>query len=74
MTDRHLHPLIQADGCSIEQCDCGLLHVTFGALTIRLQPEVAGALAHLLQRAVSLTAPSAMRSALRSPCRDGGPS
>lgn len=26
--------------CSIEQCECGTLHVTLGALTIRVTPDV----------------------------------
>ena len=27
--------------CSIEECSCGVLHVTFGPVTIRIQPEIA---------------------------------
>ena len=27
--------------CSIEECSCGVLHATFGPVTIRVQPEIA---------------------------------
>lgn len=30
----------QGPYCSIEECSCGVLHVTLGVLTIRLQSEV----------------------------------
>ena len=36
----HRELIAQGPFCSIEQCMCGTLHVTIGALTIRLAPEV----------------------------------
>lgn len=28
-----------SDICRVEQCDCGSVHVSLGALTVRLEPE-----------------------------------
>lgn len=33
-------PLARGPMCSIEECSCGVLHVTLGALTIRLAPDL----------------------------------
>jgi hypothetical protein len=49
----HTHPLANLGPCSIEQCACGVLHVTVGAVTVRLQPETARALATVLDRALA---------------------
>jgi hypothetical protein len=46
---RHLASL---GPCTIELCDCGVLHVTVGAVTMRLQPETARALVTVLDRAL----------------------
>lgn len=32
--------LAQGDFCTIEQCVCGTIHVTIGALTFRVVPEL----------------------------------
>jgi hypothetical protein len=32
--------LAQCPVCTVEECACGVLHVTLGVLTIRLQTEV----------------------------------
>ncbi len=36
----------------VEECTCGILHVTIGALTVRLQVEVVASLAETLTEAV----------------------
>jgi hypothetical protein len=36
----HRELIAQGPFCSIEECTCGTLHVTFGALTIRVSPGV----------------------------------
>lgn len=57
MIDRHQRtPVANFGPCTIEQCDCGVLHVTVGMMTMRLQPETAGALCLALQRALASTA------------------
>lgn len=57
MNDRHRRtPIANFGPCTIEQCDCGVLHVTVGMVTMRLQPETAGALCCALQRALATTA------------------
>lgn len=40
----------------IEQCDCGMLHLTVGALTLRLTPALIQQLTHLLGGASAMTA------------------
>jgi hypothetical protein len=56
MNDRHRRtPVANLGPCTIEQCDCGVLHVTVGMITMRLQPETAGALCSALQRALAST-------------------
>ena len=54
----HEHPrlaLVPDGPCQVEQCDCGVLHVTLGMLTLRLQPSTAHVLASALQRALAIT-------------------
>jgi hypothetical protein len=45
-----LEALAQTDGCRIDRCDCGWIHVTVGTVTVRIRPsqctELAAALAH----------------------------
>ncbi len=56
MNERHRpHPLAQSGPCTIEACDCGVLHVTVGMLTMRLQPTTARALAEALGHALAIT-------------------
>jgi hypothetical protein len=49
----HTQPLASLGPCTVEQCACGVLHVTVGAVTVRLQPETARALATVLDRALA---------------------
>ncbi len=35
----------------VEECSCGILHVTIGALTLRLQPDCVASLAETLTEA-----------------------
>lgn len=45
--------------CQVEQCGCGTLHVSLGAVTLRLAPEVVADAAETLSRAMStLSAPA----------------
>ena len=55
MNDGHRHALASNGPCSIESCDCGVLHVTVGMITMRLQPTTARALADTLLRALAIT-------------------
>jgi hypothetical protein len=48
----HTQPLASLGPCNVEQCACGVLHVTVGAVTVRLQPETARVLATVLDRAL----------------------
>ncbi|HWB77945.1 MAG TPA: hypothetical protein VG755_23435 [Nannocystaceae bacterium] len=53
MNDSHpRHRVASLGPCSIEQCDCGVLHITVGAITMRLQHETARALSIALDRAL----------------------
>ena len=56
MPDHDRHAIAHSGPCQIEQCDCGVLHVTVGMATLRLQPTTARALADALARALALTA------------------
>ena len=57
----HTHPLASLGPCSVEQCACGVLHVTVGAVTVRLQPETARALATVLDRALTVREPAVLQ-------------
>ncbi len=39
--------------CAVEECSCGVLHVTFGVLTIRLQREVVASIWETLGEALA---------------------
>lgn len=43
--------------CSVEECSCGILHVTLGVLTIRLQREVVASIWETLGESLARLAP-----------------
>lgn len=56
MNERHRSHAVASSGpCTIESCDCGVLHVTVGMITMRLQPTTARALAEALGTALAIT-------------------
>lgn len=58
--------------CTVEECSCGILHVTLGVFTVRLQPEVVMSVWQTLGEALarlSNDAPERPRSPARSPER-----
>jgi hypothetical protein len=48
------HRVADVGPCVIEQCDCGVLHVTVGMMTMRLHGDTARALSIALDRALRL--------------------
>lgn len=52
--DRGCHRRLLAHGesCRVEQCSCGTLHVSVGALTLRLEPAVVADTSITLERAL----------------------
>lgn len=42
--------------CSVEECGCGVLHLSLGALTIRLQTEVVASVYQTLGEALARVA------------------
>lgn len=47
--------IAQGPVCTVEECSCGVLHVTLGALTIRLQREAVGSIFETLGEALGVT-------------------
>ena len=45
------HALAAGDCCRVDRCDHGTVHVTLGAMTLRLSPEQLADLAATLERA-----------------------
>ena len=48
-------PLVEGPVCRIDRCGCGTMHLTIGALTLRLKPSAARELADALASAVDLS-------------------
>ncbi|HEX7666108.1 MAG TPA: hypothetical protein VF407_16385 [Polyangiaceae bacterium] len=46
--------IAQGQVCQVEECSCGVLHVTVGALTLRLAPEVVASLRDTLDDALDV--------------------
>ena len=44
--------LAEGPFCTVEACDCGTLHVSIGAITLRLAPEVAASIQATLREAL----------------------
>lgn len=44
----HRRPLSSGDFCSVEMCDCGALHLSIGAVTLRLAPDSLPAIAEVI--------------------------
>lgn len=59
MEDCLPHRTIVARGpvCQVEQCACGILHVTIGVLTLRLEADVVASLCSTLTDAVARVCP-----------------
>ena len=60
MHDHERQSLAHCGPCQIDRCDCGVLHVTLGMVTLRLQPATARALADALEQALALTGTTAL--------------
>lgn len=58
--------LAAGDFARIEQCNCGAIHVTIGAVTLRLTPGALGPLAETLGDAVNALALEHARTTLTS--------
>ena len=62
--------LASTEGASIEICDCGTIHLTIGALTLRLPQDLLASLARITDEASrrlgasTATAPKASRGML----------
>ena len=41
-------PLAHNAICSVEVCDCGALHLSIGAVTLRLQPDALASIAEVI--------------------------
>jgi hypothetical protein len=54
-------PLARATGIEVDACDCGTIHLTIGALTLRLDPAAFGRLSATLAEAVVTRAFTAVR-------------
>ena len=44
----HRRPLSTGSFCSVELCDCGSLHLSIGAVTLRLAPDALAAIAEVV--------------------------
>lgn len=45
--------LAEGPFCAVDACSCGTWHVSIGAITLRLSPEVATSIASTLRKALS---------------------
>jgi len=70
MNDHDRQSLAQRGPCRIEACECGVLHVTVGMITLRLQPTTARALADALEQALAQTDCAALASLERGRWND----
>lgn len=53
------HPrirLVDGDAVTIDQCGCGAIHLTIGAVTLRLQPEAFATVASAVAEAATVLA------------------
>ncbi len=48
------HRVATVGPVTVEQCDCGVLYVTVGMLTMRLQPDTARTLSVAIDRALAV--------------------
>ena len=62
MNDHDRQPVAHRGPCRIDQCECGVLHVTVGMITLRLQPTTARALAEALELALAQSGCAALAS------------
>lgn len=62
LTCRPVRRLVaQGPMCSIEECACGVLHVTLGVLTLRLHPDVVASIAETFADALRVLAMPSVR-------------
>jgi hypothetical protein len=60
--------------CRVEQCTCGVLHVSIGILTLRLQAEVVASVWETLGEALERLSENRPAAAVRKPGRVERPS
>lgn len=48
--------IARGDACTIEQCGCGVLHVTIGVVTMRLHPSAVASMYETIGEALASTA------------------
>lgn len=61
----------QNEQCTVQQCTCGMLHVSVGAVTVRMRAAAAGHLRDALAQALQRIAADDPSGAARSPSRGG---
>lgn len=62
----HRTRLIDGPLASVDACDCGMMHLNIGAITLRLAPCAVSELLSTLGRAVAVQASHGLRSAMAS--------
>jgi hypothetical protein len=50
--EHRTRPVAQNEQCTVLQCTCGMLHVSVGAVTVRMRPAAAGHLRDALALAL----------------------
>lgn len=63
--DHHTRQLAGTSHCNVRQCSCGMLHVTIGPLTMRLEPGAAETLRAVLGAALEELEGEAARTEAR---------
>jgi hypothetical protein len=66
--------LAQRDAVSLERCSCGTLHLTLGAITLRLTADACVDLRGLLDEGLRRFAFEALQGGLEQSEHEGGPS
>jgi hypothetical protein len=66
--------LAQREAASLERCSCGTLHLTLGAITLRLTAEACLDLRHLLDEGLRRYAFEALQGSVEPGSEHGGPS
>lgn len=71
--DHRTRTVAQNEQCTVQQCTCGMLHVSVGAVTVRLRPPAAGQLRDALVTALEkIEADEAARGMPRPSSRGEG--
>jgi hypothetical protein len=61
MPHHHTRTLAGTTHCNVLQCSCGMLHVTVGPVTLRVEPGTARTLRDVLDAALAVIADDAAR-------------